>query len=572
MRMTAASLGSKLQQRTLDAYLRGKRTSTNTTTTTTAGVSTNAASHVGSSVTLPWSQDNRCVGDAGHVCSAWDIITAVMAKDASQCTQDLRCLMQALHVHESFAHVASTFHFNTLCHVLDNVMVPAERDAFFRVTLPWMKRAVLNGPAVIPHGFPVLAQGESRRWLVTHEEAATLMSCGFFSLFPGRFSVTSTPTRGTVHKLAPFNFIELFCHAPPDRMKSQCAKVRCVLQYFMHSSQNTDEAMATCLEFYRVGLSSFPAFDRSTERMQAVSMHVEGCIEDNYGSLQVDFANKVVGGGVLRSGCVQEEIRFVTFPELLLSRLVSEPLLDNEVLFMSGAGQYSIAEGYARNFCFLRGLSPRFVSLSCSTASQQQQQLQVELMPTTMRSRRDGSPVLLRNCCVVAMDAVNFHGVADRQYSASLVMRETQKAYVAFKGVSNSTLASVHSGPVATGNWGCGAFHGDVELKLMIQWCAASQAGRPLIYSAFRNDNLCCRFALVCEKLQQEEWTVGDVFRALLRFGMSRDTALPQPSFGGTLFDYLLITPILERCAPPHSAGAPGGAGGNTERGTCCSE
>lgn len=28
---------------------------------------------------------------------------------------------------------------------------------------------------------------------------------------------------------------------------------------------------------------------------------------------------------------------------------------------------------------------------------------------------------------------------------------------------------------IATGNWGCGAFGGDPELKAIIQWLAASQ-------------------------------------------------------------------------------------------------
>lgn len=28
---------------------------------------------------------------------------------------------------------------------------------------------------------------------------------------------------------------------------------------------------------------------------------------------------------------------------------------------------------------------------------------------------------------------------------------------------------------IATGNWGCGAFGGDVELKTLLQWIAASQ-------------------------------------------------------------------------------------------------
>lgn len=36
--------------------------------------------------------------------------------------------------------------------------------------------------------------------------------------------------------------------------------------------------------------------------------------------------------------------------------------------------------------------------------------------------------------------------------------------------------------PVATGNWGCGSTsHGDVQLKLVIQWMAASLAGLPVL-------------------------------------------------------------------------------------------
>ena len=58
------------------------------------------------------------------------------------------------------------------------------------------------------------------------------------------------------------------------------------------------------------------------------------------GGRQVDFANKLVGGGVLGFGCVQEEIRFVICPELLISRLFTEALNSNECLRITG-GQAS---------------------------------------------------------------------------------------------------------------------------------------------------------------------------------------------------------------------------------------
>lgn len=56
---------------------------------------------------------------------------------------------------------------------------------------------------------------------------------------------------------------------------------------------------------------------------------------------QVDFANKYIGGGVLGSGSVQEEIRFLMCPELILCRLFTEELDSNEVVEITGAEMYS---------------------------------------------------------------------------------------------------------------------------------------------------------------------------------------------------------------------------------------
>lgn len=51
---------------------------------------------------------------------------------------------------------------------------------------------------------------------------------------------------------------------------------------------------------------------------------------------QVDFANCRLGGGALRTGCVQEEIQFFLHPELIVSRLFTEKLNDDEVMIIKG--------------------------------------------------------------------------------------------------------------------------------------------------------------------------------------------------------------------------------------------
>lgn len=52
--------------------------------------------------------------------------------------------------------------------------------------------------------------------------------------------------------------------------------------------------------------------------------------------VQVDFASSWLGGGVLDSGLLQEEILFLMNPELIVSRLFTEKLQDNECVIVTG--------------------------------------------------------------------------------------------------------------------------------------------------------------------------------------------------------------------------------------------
>jgi poly(ADP-ribose) glycohydrolase len=48
------------------------------------------------------------------------------------------------------------------------------------------------------------------------------------------------------------------------------------------------------------------------------------------------LASRYVGGGVLGGGAVQEEILFVLYPELLISRLFTENMAPNEAVVITG--------------------------------------------------------------------------------------------------------------------------------------------------------------------------------------------------------------------------------------------
>ncbi|GAB0099238.1 Poly(ADP-ribose) glycohydrolase [Sergentomyia squamirostris] len=72
--------------------------------------------------------------------------------------------------------------------------------------------------------------------------------------------------------------------------------------------------------------------------------------------------------------------------------------------------------------------------------------------------------------------------------------------------------------PIATGNWGCGRRNeGDVQMKFIIQWMAATVAGLPiLIYHTAANERL-AKLDTVCRILLDRRWSVGRLTRLTLR-------------------------------------------------------
>lgn len=140
----------------------------------------------------------------------------------------------------------------------------------------------------------------------------------------------------------------------------------------------------------------------STFDTTLVHISPEGTIEDDgQGLLQVDFANKYLGGGVLGYGCVQEEIRFVICPELLISKLFTERLGPLECLVINGCQQFSTYAGYASTF---RWQGP------C-----------VDETPIDDCGRR--------RCCIVAIDAVCFQEQS-HQYRDEMMLRELNKVHI----------------------------------------------------------------------------------------------------------------------------------------------
>ena len=65
---------------------------------------------------------------------------------------------------------------------------------------------------------------------------------------------------------------------------------------------------------------------------------------------------------------------------------------------------------------------------------------------------------------------------------------------------------------VATGNWGCGAFGGDPQLKSLLQLMAAAENGRDVLYFTFGDEKLRDDIFDVFTLLKNKNVTVGALY------------------------------------------------------------
>ncbi|XLR38038.1 hypothetical protein S83_022698 [Arachis hypogaea] len=331
-----------------------------------------------------------------------------------------------------------------------------------------------------------------------------------------------------------------------DYSQKQESKIRCIIHYFQRISSDMPKGVVSferkVLPFEGdADLISYPKsnfWSTSAIPLCKFEVHTSGHIEDQSGeAVEVDFANKYLGGGALGRGCVQEEIRFMVSPELIAGMLFLTAMEENEAIDIVGVERFSSYTGYASSFRF----SGDYVD------------------------ERDVDNLGRRKTRIVAIDALCSPGM--RQYREKFVLREINKAFCGFlyqfkyqkyqkilqeNGWSSeqfdaSTLTHMETSEeeisnhefekfqnnyqrmeqgnnigVATGNWGCGAFGGDPELKAIIQWLAASQALRPFIaYYTFGLEAL-QNLDEVASWILSQRWTVGDLWNMLIEYSTKR--------------------------------------------------
>ncbi|XP_068161884.1 poly(ADP-ribose) glycohydrolase-like [Antennarius striatus] len=398
--------------------------------------------------------------------SRWELIKETLSKKLTSVSE----LKNAIWKYN--ASNAKKWDFTALNLYCTKVLEPDAAQHLFDSLLPDVVQLALRASELCTKPIPLLKGGAGHSITASQEQVACLLANAFFCTFPRRNS------RRTEYGNYPdINLFRLFEGSSTRKVE----KLKTLMCYF---KQVTEEKPTGLITFTRKVLDEPVNWKSSQTRLTKLHITCEGTIEDGgYGMLQVDFANRFVGGGVTSAGLVQEEIRFMINTELLVSRLFTEALNHNECLIVTGTQRYSDYTGYAETYKW--------------NGSHQD------------TTPRDASR---RRCTeIVAIDALRFRNFLE-QFHVDKINRELNKAYCGFSrpGTPKENLAAV-----ATGNWGCGAFRGDTRLKALLQMLAAAEAGRDVAYFTFGDSQLMTDVHDMHSLLTRRKMSVGEVYDLL---------------------------------------------------------
>eukprot|EP01065_Artemidia_motanka_P005284 TRINITY_DN1255_c0_g1_i1.p1 TRINITY_DN1255_c0_g1~~TRINITY_DN1255_c0_g1_i1.p1 ORF type:complete len:641 (+),score=184.26 TRINITY_DN1255_c0_g1_i1:81-1925(+) len=437
-----------------------------------------------------------------------------------------------------------------LIHYLERCLEPDRKTAFFSSVLPWMQRIALAAPDLLQDPIPLLRIGREGSVTLTELQTLCILTHCFFCIVPHRHSAKHRKRRmpagdydraymGSLGTYPDINFLPLYVPQNPNYSPgleagagaamnpvtaAQAAKLDCFFHYFAAQFQRFKGTVGcpagvaeSRVEVARVvrAAAEQPVWRAEGASLCEMEVMDGGTIEDDSdGMLQADFAHRMIGGGVVGRGCVQEEIRFCICPELILARVVSERMTRTESVVVCGARRFSRYTGYASSF---RWAGPHRDKASMWAG--------------------------VLSTAVVAMDAMDFrlYGGGSSQYDPQMVNRELGKAYAAFCGSDLVSLPQARPAKkagtaVSTGKWGCGVFGGDAELKAVVQWLAASVAKRSRVrFFTYGDPSLAAALTKLSADLQRAGVAVPDLYDAVLSFSVERFGAAEAAEAADTL-------------------------------------
>ena len=347
---------------------------------------------------------------------------------------------------EKFSDFNSIF-FQNKCYFFEEIEKNYTKEGVdFLNVYEHLQNLVLNIKEIFKEEIKILETGEKEAKVeLTRKEAALIFLLSFFKCL-----IETSNTRFRVYNIL------------ISRSKTKFQFGRCFLNYLTIIGKWLKEKNSILDEkitYIRINIdeNSVP-FSEEEVNLCEIELKEEGSLFDGESQYCVDFANKFIGGGTLTGGCVQEEILFAVEPEAIVSMNFMEVMDKNDAIGIFNTIEYSRYKGYGSSFKFEKSSITNDL--------------------TKIKRHR-----------IIAIDATVSRGFFFNNPQKD-IMRDIHKAYVGFNLINLESQKDVEK-TISTGNWGCGVFGGNHELKFLQQWIAASFAGvKKLFYFTFNNEKM----------------------------------------------------------------------------------
>jgi len=326
---------------------------------------------------------------------------------------------------------------------------------------------------------------------------------------------------------------------------------RCFLNYLITIGKwlgEKNKILEEKITYVRQNIEDIGIYEKDINLCE-VKIIEKGSLFDGDASYCVDFANKYIGGGVLRGGSVQEEILFAVEPEATVAMFFMEVMHQNDAIGIFNIIQYSTYKGYGKSFKYEESAIPEDQG-----KIKKHKIIAIDAIPTYKTKGLIDQKNIMRDIhkAYVGFDLINFENeikpketkkieISEKEKEKEKIKekekkkekdknkgkekekvtkkekekdkekekekekdkeknkekekdkekgKEKEKAKEKEKNVCYGTEKVIDK-TISTGNWGCGVFGGNHVLKFIQQWIAASFAGvKRLDYYTFERDEM----------------------------------------------------------------------------------
>ena len=384
---------------------------------------------------------------------------------------------------------------------------------------PNLQKLVFNIKEILPIRVPFLKKySKNKKITLTRRQAALIFLLSFFGCIQQK-------------KINGFNvWYRLFQNTIKDMEFG-----RCFLNYLTTIGkwlQQNNPILEDNIIYLRNNIQDMTIYSKKEIDLCEIKFFEKDSMFNGEASYCVDFANKFIGGGVLSKGCVQEEILFAKEPEATVSMFFMEVMDDNDAIGIFNTIEYSETTGYSDTFRFEKtAITDDLLKIKKHNLIAIDALININYIQNYLNYQNQKNQNFLfyqnyQNNNFRNYQNKNFQINSNYLHNSNLqnnnnnlinqkeFIRDIHKAYVGFNliNLDGNNLEKT----IATGNWGCGAFGGNHELKFIQQWIAASFAGvKRLDYYTFSHNKM--KIAIDCYEIIKNKYQkANNLYKAIV--------------------------------------------------------